>query len=88
VGIQALAVRKQDRYAWEEEQIAKAVLQFLENVMIQAHTEMPREDALRLEEAISDDLKDLYNDMEAIQSTRESYGMNRKMSKKAKLLSG
>tara|TARA_R100001530_G_scaffold135253_1_gene112010 strand:- start:91 stop:261 length:171 start_codon:yes stop_codon:yes gene_type:complete len=56
--------------------------------MLQAHTEMPRDDALALEVAISDDLKDLYNDMEAIQGARETYGMNRRMSKKAKLLSG
>ena len=63
-------------------------MQFLENVMIQAHTEMPRDDALALEDAIQDDFKDLYADMEVIQNARESYGMNRKMSKKAKLLSG
>ena len=88
VGIQALAVRKQDRYAWQEEQIAKGVLQFLENVMIQAHIEMPRAEALALEDAIQDDFKELYADMEVIQEARESYGMNRKMSKKAKLLSG
>ena len=56
--------------------------------MIQAHTELPRDDALALEDAIQDDFKDLYADMEVIQNARESYGMNRKMSKKAKLLSG
>mgnify|MGYP003656123545 CR=1 FL=1 len=88
IGIQALAVRKQDRYAWQEEQIAKAVLQFLENVMIQAHIELPRDEALALEDAINDDFKELYADMEVIQDARENYGMNRKMSKKAKLLSG
>jgi hypothetical protein len=88
VAIMALAVRKQDRYAWQEEQIAKGVLQFLENVMIQAHTEMSRDEALALEDAISDGMKELYADMEVIQESRESYGMNRKMSRKAKLLAG
>tara|TARA_R100000458_G_C8193129_1_gene186192 strand:- start:124 stop:543 length:420 start_codon:yes stop_codon:yes gene_type:complete len=88
VGIMALAVRKQDRYAWQEEQIAKGVLQFIENVMLQAHTEMDRDAALKLEDSIQDKMKELYADMEVIQESRESYGMNRKMSRKAKLLAG
>jgi hypothetical protein len=88
VGIMALAVRKQDRYAWQEEQIAKGVLQFIENVMLQAHTEMDRDEALKLEDSIQDKMKELYADMEVIQESRESYGMNRKMSRKAKLLAG
>ena len=88
VAIQALAVRKLDRYAWEEEQIAKAVLQFLENVMIQAHAELSRDSALELEDAVNEKMAQMYADMEVIQSTRESYGLNRKMSRKAKMLAG
>jgi hypothetical protein len=88
VGIQALAKRRADRYNWRAETVAKGVLQFLENVMIQAHAELPRDKALELEDAISDGLADMYNDMEAIQEARESYGMNRKMNKKSTQLAG